>query len=182
MQRVQNSMMRNTKIASCCTFTTFSHLNEGQNQPVMVNVNEKQKTKRVATATSFVQLPLQVYDALEIHKWNGPKGPIFATAIVAGVLAAKATSSLIPFCHPIALEGCEVDIVPTAADELVGLQITCTVTVVNKTGVEMEALTGASVAALTVYDMCKGMAKNDIVIKSTRLISKSGGKSSDILV
>jgi cyclic pyranopterin phosphate synthase len=100
------------------------------------------------------------------------KGPVFRTAIIAGIMAAKKTSELIPLCHPLGLENCDVDIA-LQGNEVV---IDCRVTVHHKTGVEMEALTGASVAALTVYDMCKAMS-HAIVIRDTRLVEKRGGKS-----
>ena len=101
------------------------------------------------------------------------KGPVFQTAIVAGVMAAKRTSELIPLCHPIGLEDCQIDIELKDGGHV---QIDCRATVTHKTGVEMEALTGATVAALTVYDMCKGIS-HEIVIRDTRLVEKRGGKS-----
>ena len=100
------------------------------------------------------------------------KGPVFQTAIVAGTMAAKQTATLIPFCHPLALENCKFTIEPLNGKEVI---ITCTVTITGKTGVEMEALTGASVAALTIYDMCKALTQ-EMVIRETKLISKTGGK------
>jgi cyclic pyranopterin phosphate synthase len=98
---------------------------------------------------------------------------VLNTAIVAGTLAAKRTHELIPFCHPLAIERCDIAIEPAGDD---ALEIRCTVAAHDRTGVEMEALTGASVAALTVYDMCKSLS-HGIVIEATRLLSKSGGKS-----
>jgi cyclic pyranopterin monophosphate synthase len=103
---------------------------------------------------------------------NSPKGPVFDTAIVAGVMGAKRTHELIPFCHPLGIENCQIAI--ELLDDCAVIR--CTVTVHHKTGVEMEALTGASIAALTVYDMCKALS-HDIVIGDTRLVSKQGGKS-----
>jgi cyclic pyranopterin phosphate synthase len=100
------------------------------------------------------------------------KGPVFDTAIIAGVMAAKRTHELIPFCHPLAIERCAFEIDFDGARELL---IRCTVAVTHRTGVEMEALTGASVAALTVYDMCKALS-HEIVIGEVRLVEKSGGK------
>jgi cyclic pyranopterin phosphate synthase len=97
---------------------------------------------------------------------------VFQTAIIAGTMAVKKTSELIPFCHPLPIEKCKITI---AADEQQRVVIDCTVRVHHKTGVEMEALTGASVAALAIYDMCKGLS-HDIVIESTQLIEKTGGK------
>lgn len=103
----------------------------------------------------------------------GPKGPIFATAIVAGVMGAKRTSELIPFCHPLPIDSCKIDI--SVRDKNV-VDVRCTVKVNHKTGVEMEALTGASVAALCIYDMCKALSHR-IVVRETRLVEKTGGKS-----
>jgi cyclic pyranopterin phosphate synthase len=100
------------------------------------------------------------------------KGPIVDTAIIAGTMAVKRTHELIPFCHPLAIERCTFEIYFDGASEL---SIRCTVAVTHKTGVEMEALTGATVAALTVYDMCKALS-HEIVIGDIRLVEKSGGK------
>lgn len=141
--------------------------------PRMVDVGSKAVTARSATARATVRLPEAAASLLRGGKLQSKKGPVLETAIIAGTMAAKRTSELIPFCHPLPIENCRV----TA--ELVGertVEIRCTVTVHHKTGVEMEALTGASVAALTVYDMCKSVS-HEIVIEQTRLVSKSGGKS-----
>ncbi|KAJ8571736.1 hypothetical protein ON010_g5096 [Phytophthora cinnamomi] len=102
----------------------------------------------------------------------GPKGPIASAAVIAGVLGAKQTSALLPFCHPLPLEDCQLRLQVVAPD---AIEVECRVRVTHKTGVEMEALTGASVAALCVYDMCKALS-HDIVIESTRLVEKTGGK------
>jgi cyclic pyranopterin phosphate synthase len=138
----------------------------------MVDVSGKTASKRTATAESRVRFPPAVAAALRASGLNSPKGPVFDTAIVAGVMGAKRTHELIPFCHPLGIENCQVAI------ELIDdcAMIRCTVTVHHKTGVEMEALTGASIAALTVYDMCKALS-HDIVIGDTRLVAKQGGKS-----
>jgi cyclic pyranopterin phosphate synthase len=138
----------------------------------MVDVSGKTASKRTATAESRVRFPPAVAAALRASGLNSPKGPVFDTAIVAGVMGAKRTHELIPFCHPLGIENCQVAI------ELIDdcAMIRCTVTVHHKTGVEMEALTGASIAALTVYDMCKALS-HDIVIGDTRLVAKHGGKS-----
>ncbi len=117
----------------------------------MVDVSDKAATKRTATAEARVQFPAGVAAALRDSGLRSPKGPVFDTAIVAGVMAAKRTHELIPFCHPLGLENCRIAI-DLDGDSAV---IRCTVSVHHKTGVEMEALTGASIAALTVYDMCK---------------------------
>lgn len=103
----------------------------------------------------------------------GKKGPVFTTAIIAGVQAAKSTSTLIPFCHPLPIEDCRVELALQEGGSVV--EVDCTVRVTHKTGVEMEAMMGASVAALTVYDMLKGLSHN-IVIEETALVSKTGGK------
>ena len=141
--------------------------------PRMVDVGEKAVTARSATARTTVRLPEAAASLLRDGRLHSKKGPVFETAIIAGTMAAKRTSELIPFCHPIPIENCTVTIELGEARTVI---IECTVSVHHKTGVEMEALTGASVAALTVYDMCKA-ASHDIVIEQTRLVTKSGGKS-----
>jgi cyclic pyranopterin phosphate synthase len=151
---------------------TFTHLDSDQ-RPTMVDVSDKVATKRSATAEARVRFPAAVAAALRAGGLRSPKGPVFDTAIVAGVLAAKRTHELIPFCHPLGLENCRIGI-DLDGDSAV---IRCTVTVHHKTGVEMEALTGASIAALTVYDMCKALS-HEIVIGEVRLLAKEGGKSS----
>lgn len=138
----------------------------------MVDVGEKAVTKRTATAQTRVRFPAEVAEALRSKQFNTSKGPVFQTAIIAGTMAAKRTHELIPFCHPLGLENCKLAI-DMDGDEAV---VQCTVSIHHKTGVEMEALTGASVAALTIYDMCKALS-HDIVIAETRLIEKRGGKS-----
>jgi cyclic pyranopterin phosphate synthase len=148
----------------------LSHVDDA-NRPTMVDVGDKSATDRTATARSIVKLPAQVVAALDGDEITTKKGPVFATAIIAGVMAAKKTHELIPFCHPLGLENCKISIV-VDADQAV---IDCSCRVHHKTGVEMEALTGASVAALTIYDMCKALS-HDIVIGETRLMSKTGGK------
>ena len=138
----------------------------------MVDVGGKTVTLREASAEAIVKLPAAVARELARTGHRTKKGPVFDTAIVAGVMAAKRTHELIPFCHPLALESCIVDI---ASEKAGRIRIVCSVTVHHKTGVEMEALVGASTAALTIYDMCKALS-HDIVIESTRLLRKSGGK------
>jgi len=150
---------------------SFSHL-DPERRPAMVDVSGKTAAKRTAIAEVCVKFPPAVAAALRENGFVSSKGPIFDTAIVAGVMGAKRTHELIPFCHPLALEHCRIAI-DLAGDRAV---IRCTVSVHHKTGVEMEALTGASVAALTVYDMCKALS-HDIVISDLRLLSKEGGKS-----
>jgi cyclic pyranopterin phosphate synthase len=150
---------------------SFTHL-DANLQPAMVDVGGKTATRRTANAEARVRFPAAVAQELRSSSMRSPKGPVFDTAIVAGVMGAKRTHELIPFCHPLGIENCRITI------ELDGdvAVIRCTVSVHHKTGVEMEALTGASVAALTVYDMCKALS-HDIVISEVRLMSKEGGKS-----
>ena len=153
----------------------LTHL-DARSRPTMVDVGAKPITHRIAEAEARVRLPAAVARALRRSGHRTKKGPVFDTAIVAGVMAAKRTSELIPFCHPLALEQCRIDIgfAPGAAGAAV-IVVHCRVEVRHKTGAEMEALTGASVAALTIYDMCKALS-HDIRIASVRLLSKSGGK------
>ena len=150
---------------------TFTHL-DAERRPTMVDVSAKSATQRTAVAEVRVVFPPAVAAALRDQGLRSSKGPIFDTAIIAGVMGAKRTHELIPFCHPLGIENCriEIDLEGDAA------LIRCTVGVHHKTGVEMEALTGASIAALTVYDMCKALS-HDIVISDLRLIAKDGGKS-----
>lgn len=149
----------------------FSHIDVDR-APSMVDVGAKAVTKRTATAQTRVRFPAHVADALRTNGFNTAKGPVFHTAIIAGTMAAKRTHELIPFCHPLGIEKCNVSIQMEQDDAVVS----CTVAVHHKTGVEMEALTGASVAALTIYDMCKALS-HDIVIAETKLVEKRGGKS-----
>lgn len=152
--------------------TDFSHIDD-KGHAVMVDVSEKGATKRTATAQSIVVLPANVLAQLTNGDIQTPKGAVFQTAIIAGIMAAKKTGELIPLCHPLGLDNCKIDIQLNEQQEVV---INCTASITAKTGIEMEALTGASVAALTVYDMCKALS-HDIVIKETKLIEKTGGKS-----
>jgi cyclic pyranopterin phosphate synthase len=150
----------------------FSHIDSKQ-QPTMVDVADKSATQRTAHARARVWLPDRVRQGLEGGELRGPKGPVFQTAIIAGTMAAKRTHELIPFCHPLGIEGCRIEI---AMDDAGHAVIDCRVRVTHKTGVEMEALTGASVAALTIYDMCKALS-HDMVIADIRLVTKTGGKT-----
>ncbi len=138
----------------------------------MVDVGAKVPTPRVAVALARVRFPADVARSLRANDMRAKKGPVIDTAIIAGTMAVKRTHELIPFCHPLAIERCDFSIEFASADELV---IRCEVAVTHKTGVEMEALTGASVAALTVYDMCKALS-HEIVIAEVKLLDKSGGK------
>ena len=148
----------------------LSHIDQNNN-PSMVDVSNKNTTKRVATAQCIVQLTPAILKELDGNEIMTKKGPVFHTARIAGTMAAKKTSDLIPLCHPIGLERCEFDI----RTEGVNVIINCSCSISSKTGVEMEALTGATVAALTVYDMCKAMS-HDIILKETKLLKKTGGK------
>lgn len=149
----------------------FTHL-DAEGNPNMVNVGEKPVTKRMARARSIVVLNDDIMDRLERDELHTKKGPVFQTAVLAGIMASKKTGELIPLCHPLGLDNCEVDIHVNEQREVV---IDCTARITAKTGVEMEALTGATVAALTVYDMCKAFS-HDIRIKETCLMEKRGGK------
>jgi cyclic pyranopterin phosphate synthase len=150
----------------------LSHIDE-KNQPTMVDVGDKAVTQRTAHARALVRLPDAVRAAIDGDEIRTKKGPVFQTAIIAGTMAVKRTHELIPFCHPIGLEGCRINIELNKEGEAV---IDCYTRVTHKTGIEMEALTGASIAALTIYDMCKALS-HDIVIGDVRLIEKTGGKS-----
>ncbi len=148
----------------------LSHVDK-ENRPSMVDVSDKLVSDREAHAQSVLVLPDDVLQQVSDDEIQTSKGPVFATAIIAGVMAAKKTHELIPFCHPIGLDSCKVTIVLRGNKAV----IDCHCKVTHKTGVEMEALTGASVAALTVYDMLKALS-HDIIISETRLMAKSGGK------
>jgi len=150
---------------------SFSHVDD-QGQAAMVNTTAKLPTHRVAVAQSIVFLGQEVFQALSEKQFTSGKGSIFQTAILAGIMAAKKTGDLIPLCHPIGLDHCQVTIQTNDLDEII---IQCQAEVTAKTGIEMEALVGASLAALTIYDMCKALSHH-ICIRETRLISKTGGK------
>lgn len=150
--------------------SSFTHLDEAGN-PQMVDVSGKVITARVAVAESRVFLPAVIRQQFNGQELLTKKGAVFQTAVIAGVMAAKKTPELIPLCHTLLLDNCEVNILLEGEEAIVR----CTVKTTGKTGVEMEALTGASVAALTIYDMCKALSQ-EMVIRQTRLISKSGGK------
>ncbi len=151
---------------------TFTHLDES-NQPHMVDVTDKAITRRSATARAVVRLTPEIMAQFDGQELQSAKGPVFHTAILAGIQAAKKTSDLIPLCHPLPLTKCSVSIQPI--DEI-RVEIQATAVTDAKTGVEMEALTAASGAALTLYDMCKALSKA-IVIEDIRLLGKTGGKS-----
>jgi len=149
----------------------LTHL-DARNRPAMVDVGAKAVTQRTAIAEARVRLPRAVGAALRASGHRTKKGPVFDTAVIAGVMAAKRTHELIPFCHPLGIESCTVEISQTSSAEIV---VRCQVSVHHRTGVEMEALTGASIAALTIYDMCKALS-HDIRIEAVRLLEKSGGR------
>lgn len=138
----------------------------------MVDVGAKRVTRRLAVAEARVHFPPDVAAALQQAGLRSLKGPIIDTAVVAGTMAVKRTHELIPFCHPLAIERCRIEARFETPQVLV---IRCEVGVEHRTGVEMEALTGASVAALTVYDMCKALS-HEIVIADLRLVAKRGGR------
>ncbi|MBV8327483.1 cyclic pyranopterin monophosphate synthase MoaC [Chryseobacterium sp.] len=150
----------------------FTHLNQN-GQPAIVDISDKKVTHRKAVAQAVITLPLPVLKALQQGDFKTKKGSVFQIAVIAGIMGAKKTSELIPLCHPIGLDNCYVQIELNEHHEIV---IECTASIEAKTGVEMEALTGASVAALTIYDMCKALS-HDIVIKEIKLIEKTGGKN-----
>ena len=141
----------------------------------MVDVSPKDITKRTATAQSIVDVGPEVMALLENGDIQSKKGPVFHTAIIAGTMAAKKTSDLIPFCHPLPLDSCKFTIEPSSDTEIT---ITCTCVTTGKTGIEMEALAGANGAALTLYHMCKAVNKS-MVIRETKLLEKTGGKGGD---
>ena len=149
----------------------FTHINE-QGLATMVDISGKKISRRKAVARSIVSLPDEVAEKLVDNDIKTKKGSVFQTAIIAGIMAAKKTGELIPLCHPLGLDNCEIEI-QIHKQELV---IECTATITAKTGVEMEALMGATIAALTVYDMCKALS-HDIVIKEIKLMEKTGGKN-----
>ena len=155
----------------------LSHI-DSKNQPAMVDVGAKVVTERRAHAVASVTLPAAVAALFREGDIASKKGPVFHTAILAGIMGAKRTSELIPLCHPLALDDCKVEVLAgaPASDGSLVLEVHCRVRTHGKTGVEMEALTGASIASLTLYDMCKA-ASHDIVIGPVRLVAKSGGKS-----
>lgn len=139
--------------------------------PVMVDVSEKAVTRRKARAQAIVYVGKEIIDQIKNEDLITKKGSVFQTAMLAGIMGAKKTADLIPLCHPLGLEDCTVELKSTAEDII----ITTTATVSARTGVEMEALTSATIAALTIYDMCKAMSHH-IIIKEIRLLEKTGGK------
>jgi cyclic pyranopterin monophosphate synthase len=151
--------------------TQLTHLND-RSEAIMVDVSNKAITKRTAVAGGEVHMSLDTLEAIQAG--NAPKGDVLGVARIAGIMAAKQTANLIPLCHPLPISKVEVEI--TADRNLPGFQILATVTIKAETGVEMEALTAVSIAALTLYDMAKALEKS-MKIENVRLISKTGGKS-----
>lgn len=150
---------------------TLSHIDE-EGRARMVDVTNKDETSRSATASGRVIFLPEVFSHLREQGFTGKKGSIIQTAVIAGIQGVKKTSELIPMCHPLPVNGIDIDVVP----EENTLKIVCTVSCHGRTGVEMEALTGVSVCALTIYDMCKALS-HDIQISDIRLEQKAGGKS-----
>ncbi|MGG6229779.1 cyclic pyranopterin monophosphate synthase MoaC [Tenacibaculum sp. SDUM215027] len=152
--------------------SNFSHINE-QNQPKMVNVSDKKITKRTAISKATMFLGSEIVSHFSNDELITKKGPVFQTAIIAGIQAVKKTSDIIPMCHPLLINGVDIDI-NIIDDE--HAEVFCKVTIEGKTGVEMEALTGASATCLTIYDMCKAISQK-MVIQEIKLVEKTGGKS-----
>jgi cyclic pyranopterin phosphate synthase len=150
----------------------LTHVDQN-NQPGMVDVSGKDRTRRTATAQSLIEVGPDVMALLTDGEIQSKKGPVFHTAIIAGTMTAKKTSDLIPFCHPLPLDDCKIVIEPRE-NNIISVLCTCITTA--RTGIEMEALAGASGAALTLYDMCKAVSK-DMRILETKLLKKTGGKS-----
>lgn len=148
----------------------LTHIDRAGN-PAMVDVSPKKVTLRTAQAQAIVNVGKEILDQIQNNELITRKGPVFQTAIIAGVMGAKKTADLIPFCHPIGLEDCQIKISVQRGKII----IDTTTKLTAKTGVEMEALTAASVAALTVYDMCKALSHN-IIIEEVKLMKKTGGK------
>ena len=148
----------------------LSHIDSSGN-PRMVDISLKAPTQRVARAQATVKVSKEILEQIRNNELMTKKGPVFHTAILAGVMGAKKTSDLIPLCHPLGMEDCHVEI-HVKNNKIV---IDTHTTVTGKTGVEMEALTSASVAALTIYDMCKALS-HDIIIEEIKLMEKTGGK------
>ena len=150
----------------------FTHLNT-KNNPKMVNVSDKKITKRTAIAKATMFLGNEVISHFTNDELITKKGSVFQTAIMAGIQAVKKTSELIPMCHPLLINGVDIDIEIIDSEHI---EVFCKVTIEGKTGVEMEALTGANITCLTIYDMCKSISQ-EMIIKEVKLLEKTGGKS-----
>ena len=152
--------------------SSFSHLNENNN-PKMVNVSDKKITKRTAIAKATMFLGEEIITHFNNDELITKKGPVFQTAIIAGIQGVKKTSEIIPMCHPLLINGVDINIHVINSEHI---EVLCEVIIEGKTGVEMEALTGVNITCLTIYDMCKSISQ-DIVIKEVKLLEKTGGKS-----
>ena len=152
--------------------SNFSHLNENNN-PKMVNVSDKKITKRTAIAKATMFLGEEIISHFNNDELITKKGPVFQTAIIAGIQGVKKTSEIIPMCHPLLINGVDIDIHVINSEHI---EVLCEVIIEGKTGVEMEALTGVNITCLTIYDMCKSISQ-DIIIKEVKLVEKTGGKS-----
>jgi cyclic pyranopterin phosphate synthase len=150
----------------------FSHLNKKGN-PKMVNVSDKKITKRTAMAKASMFLGATIISHFKNEELITKKGPVFQTAIIAGIQGVKKTSELIPMCHPLLINGVDIDIQIVDSENI---EVFCEVSIEGRTGVEMEALTGANITCLTIYDMCKSIHQK-MVIKEIKLVEKTGGKS-----
>lgn len=150
----------------------FSHIDD-KNQPKMVNVGDKNITKRKAVARGEMILGEKIMTHFTNDEIVTRKGPVFQTAIIAGIQAVKKTADLIPMCHPLLISGTDISI-NIIDDE--SIEVLCSVEIDGKTGVEMEALTGVSVTCLTIYDMCKALSQQ-MIVKEVKLLEKTGGKS-----
>ncbi|MDG6094932.1 cyclic pyranopterin monophosphate synthase MoaC [Acetobacter sp. AN02] len=149
----------------------LSHVDATGESPRMVDIGDKDITERVAHAQARLSFPPDVAQSLSDAGFMTKKGAVLTVARIAGVMGVKATPTLIPLCHPVALAGCTIDITIEGNDAVIDCRVKCT----GRTGVEMEALTGASVTALTIYDMCKALT-HDMVIRDVRLLGKKGGR------
>ena len=152
--------------------SNFSHLNENNN-PKMVNVSDKKITKRTAIAKATMFLGKEIIAHFNNEELITKKGPVFQTAIISGIQGVKKTSEIIPMCHPLLINGVDININVINSEHI---EVLCEVNIEGKTGVEMEALTGVSATCLTIYDMCKSICQ-DIIIKEVKLLKKTGGKS-----
>ena len=152
--------------------SNFTHINK-DNNPNMVDVSAKKTTKRTAIAKATLFLGKEILSQFTNDELITKKGPVFQTAIIAGIQGVKKTSELIPMCHPLLINGVDIDIKIVDSETI---DVFCKVTIEGKTGVEMEALTGVNITCLTIYDMCKSISQ-EIVIKEVRLLEKTGGKS-----
>ena len=150
----------------------FSHLNKKGN-PKMVNVSDKKITKRTAIAKASMFLGATIISHFKNEELITKKGPVFQTAIIAGIQGVKKTSELIPMCHPLLINGIDIDIQIVDSENI---EVFCEVSIEGRTGVEMEALTGVNITCLTIYDMCKSIHQK-MVIKEVKLVEKTGGKS-----